>query len=441
MQARVHYRIEIAVKEPNRFAGAPLSVEIIPPTGLAQRALVPVSAGPVLQEVGGPGYYVVRARLPSGRLISQTVSVPETANLQGDALAKVVLDLQEHDAITDFWRAEPIRHIATAAIETGRGTGQEPTALGPLLETIDHVSAIPSMVRRTDAQDVVADSGDSQTTPEAIGYDWGTFVRWEPADVGRTAGQILRSVLRRGGSGTMGPRGEISPPSIVGGTRIEPLMIVISELSLGAPSIIAWLPHRNGHPAIVGLDLDRAAHRSGSELLAFAEHGDPIAATLYSYIRQGALQEARTGLPALRAMLASIETQPEPHPDRELLAAYVLYKLGLAEAASLISRLRTQYPHIPDLHVLEASQLIAEGQAEQAKAPLEAAYAAGVPIYSEGVRLLRSVSNFFRDLYPADQHCRHNAGLASRIAAAANLNSELTCLRVGDDLAFEFETG
>jgi hypothetical protein len=83
----MRYRVQIeAANVPEALAGAPLSVEIISQAGDARRVLLPLSAAPVIQDVDGPGSYLIRAMLPSGRLISDTATTPDNANPQGDAL-------------------------------------------------------------------------------------------------------------------------------------------------------------------------------------------------------------------------------------------------------------------------------------------------------------------------------------------------------------------
>jgi hypothetical protein len=56
-------------------------------------------------------------------------------------------------------------------------------------------------------------------------------------------------------------------------------------------------------------------------------------------------------------------------------------------------------------------------------------------MFSEGVRLLREGLNFLSGLYPEDAELQAAASRAYRIAAAANLDSELTALRLGTELA------
>jgi hypothetical protein len=60
-------------------------------------------------------------------------------------------------------------------------------------------------------------------------------------------------------------------------------------------------------------------------------------------------------------------------------------------------------------------------------------------MYSEGVRLMRDGLNFLRGLYPENSDVQADAARANRISASANLDSELTCLRLGVGLAVEFK--
>lgn len=515
----MRYQVQIrAANVPDALAGAPLSVELISQAGNARRVLLPLSAAPVIEDVDGPGTYLIRATLPSGRLISNTVTTPETPNPEGDALGTAVLDLQEQDAITDFWReAESLLKIAVAVQASGAASGAKDQPLptwivdatqdlakrawggitasimsgtdrlrelvgrpsteatrgdtaqpampelkaGPLsvpdtgvgagassvrkiVRVLERMGRISAVVTRGDTSQPAGPEpkagplsgpgiGDGGTAPAAASYHWGTFVRWDSAPARQRRLDIPKMLLRRGGSGAVGPDGEIMPPWRQG-DRFEPCFIEVAEAD--ARSLIVWLPGPKLRPVKVVVDPDGATHRSGSPLLAFLDPVDPIATTLFSYVRQGALEEARLGLPTLVASLKRDTVLAGPNLG--LLAGYVLYKLRDRFVDDVISRLLTQYLEVPDVHILAAAQLIADGKTDQAIEPLTAALGRGAPIYTEGVRLLREGSNLLRDLYPSEKRFQDNARQAACIAAAANFGSELTCLRLGDDIAMEF---
>jgi hypothetical protein len=468
----MRYQVQIAAANvPEELAGAPLSVEIISQAGNARRVLLPLSSTPVIQDVDEPGSYFIRATLPSGRLIAYTATTPETPNLQGDARCTVVVDLKEHDATSDFWReAQSLLQIATAIQSSRAATGAKDqrlpawlvseahdlvkrawgsttasiaSGIGRLLETVGLLSAPiiradtsqPARPKSTANPPPIQGTGDSSTATAVMSYDWGTFVRWDSAPEKHSHRfEIPKMVLRRGGSGTVGPHGEIMPPWTQG-SRIEPHFIKVTEAPTAAGSLIVWSPGPTLRPARVVPDHDAAIHHSGSPLMAFLDPVDSTTATLFSYVRRGAIEEARTAVPALLSML---KRDTVLGPNQGLFAAYVLYKLRDRNVDELILRLCTQYPELPDVHILAASQLISDGKINEAIEPLRAALARGAPVYTEGVRLLRDGSNFFRDFRPDEEYFQNNARQAASIAAAANFQSDLTCLRMGDDLVMEF---
>jgi hypothetical protein len=468
----MRHQVQIAAANvPEQLAGAPLSVEIISQAGNHWRVLLPLSPTPVTQDVDGPGSYLIRAMLPSGRLIANTVTTPDTPNPQGDALAKAVLDLKEEDAISDFSReAESLVQFAAAIQASRAAAGVKDQALPAwLLQAAQDLAKrawgsvaelAESGIRRlfgavglsytATARDDTAKSAkpefispprlvlnaDRSAAPAAMSYAWGTFLRWDSAPAKQWSRfEIPKMVLRRGGVTTAGPDGSI-PSLWQPGHLIEPHFIKIAEASADAGSLVVWLPGPMLRPARVVPDPDAAVHRSGSPLRAFLEPVDSITGTLFTYVRHGALDEARTTVPALLKMLEG--GTATLGPNQGLQAAYVLYKLRDAHVEGLISRLRTQYPALPDVQVLAATQLIREGKTDEAIEPLTAALAHGAPVYTEGVRLLRDGTNFFRDLQPHEERFQHNARYAACIAAAANFQSELTCLQMGDDLVMEF---
>ena len=459
----MRYQVQIeAANIPETLAGAPLSVEIISQAGYAQRVSLPLTADPVVHDVGEPGPYLIRATLPSGRLISNTVITPDKANPQGYARGIAVLDLKEQDALTDFWReAGSLLQIAVAIqgkqdkplpawlVEVSKDFARR--AWGGITASVENMrtrwskSGTPhgapgqpnarQSARPKTGPVAASNRGESRTTALATTYDWGTYLRWGSTAAKERRFEIPKLILQQGGSGTVGQLGEIPPPQHPG-NRIAPCLIKVSESSPEVGSVIAWLPGSKGGPVKVALDPKGAAHRSGSALLAYSDPEDPITRTLFAYVRQGALQEARIGLPTLIALLERDKALSSP--NQGLLAGYILYKLRDGYANVVIPQLRAQYPELADAHILAAAQFIADGKTEQAVEPLAAALGRGVPIYTEGVRLLREGSNFLRDLHPDEKRFDENARQAACIAAAANFASELTCLRLGDDIDIEF---
>jgi hypothetical protein len=451
-----------AANVPESLAGAPLSVEIISHTGNAEQVLLPLTSDPVVADVKGPGPYLIRTTLPSGRLISDTITSPKDPNAGGDTVSTAVLDLQEHDAVTDFWReAKSLLQIA-AVVQASRTDSKEKDApLPPWL-----VAATQDLVRRAVAgvagavggaiarwldRGTLAYEGHSphsekdtpkhpparETAPASnvSHYQWGIFAGWTvaPPQDGRR-GDIPTLRVRSRGTGTVDPRGEIPPPDR--GDSIEPCLIKLVDPASDDATLIVWLPGVKQRPAKIAMDPHGATYRSGSAFLAFPDPEDPITTTLFAYVRKGALEPARLGVPVMTALLKTDKALT--NPNQALLAGYVLYKLQNPYMEELLAGLLPQYSKLADAHILAGSQLIANGKIEEAIEPFAKALECGVPIYSEGTRLLRDGSNFLRDFHPGQTRFLENARKAASIATAANFGSALNCLRIGADLAVEF---
>jgi hypothetical protein len=70
--------------------------------------------------------------------------------------------------------------------------------------------------------------------------------------------------------------------------------------------------------------------------------------------------------------------------------------------------------------------------------PLTEAIRCGIPIYTACVRMLRDSTNFFRDLHHGDERFEEYSRKAHSVAAAANIESTLRCLRLGLDLTAKY---
>ncbi|MCA1386040.1 MULTISPECIES: hypothetical protein [unclassified Bradyrhizobium] len=444
---------------PPDLAGAPIAVEVFSEAGKAERAALRLAGRPTDVGVPGPGSYLVRTALPSGRIISITVATPETGT-NGLAIGEAVLDMKETDAIADFWReAESLMKIATA-IQASRKPGETmPPWLGERLRELGNRAleniaelgrnALTRLLDRFRGQVVITDVSSADPgspriqnsehrrtahdahagSPIELSYRWGTFVEWTP---GRTHSTL---VLRKGGDGKVDAQGEISVPSGIAPTNC--FYVEISEPSSHNAALVVWLPGPKGEAVKLAASSELAAYRSGSVLSAYpASPEDALATTLYEYVRQGAMERARLFLDDLIERLRN--PQDMPSSNTSILAAYVLYKLRHPYADELIPRLREMNPDLPDVHVLQCAQWIATGKQDSVPDELVTAIKCGIPIYTEGVRLLRDSSNLCRDLFPDDKRFGDHVRKAHSAASAANFESMLTCLRLGADVMAEF---
>lgn len=444
---------------PADLAGAPVAVEVFSEAGKAERAALRLSGRPTDVMVSGPGSYLVRTALPSGRIISITVATPETAGPDGLAIGEAVLDMKESDAIADFWReAESLMKIATA-IQAGRKPGESMPSwvvdrgrelANRAMENLAELAgnAISRFLARFRAP--VDDIGVSSADPASPGvtksdhhvqeesqaghpieltYRWGTFLEWT---AGRTNSAL---VLKKRGDGRVSLNGEIPISSEMPPNSCY--YIEIAEPSRRNAALVVWLPGSTGGAVKLGISSELSGYRSGSILSAFpSSPDDAVATTLFEYVRQGAIESARLSLDDLIDRLQN--SQETPSANTSILAAYVLYKLRHPYAGELISRLCETNSDLPDAHVLQCAQWIATGRQDSVPDQLIEAIRCGIPIYTEGVRLLRDSSNLCRDLFPDDKRFGSQVRKAHSAASAANFESMLTCLRLGADVVAEF---
>jgi hypothetical protein len=449
-QPQTRYRLAIATRNfPEALAGAPLPVEIIPEKGRARRIVVTLSGDQTLEDVAEPGRYLVRATLPSGYCTAQVATVVDEPDAQGTAVGAAALDFSGESA-------EPVLAARKAgkseASRAGRGQGRGTSTDGfkaVVRRGFNSLGALtgfgiapPSDFEGVESSTAASDTAPAAEDAAAVSYVWGVFERWKPAPAGgSTPGGMSASgmtasgatlLVQRRGSGVVDPRGRIVPPAGDG-------RMVLIEVALPPPEgevLIAWLPDASRRPARLLHDSDRGPQLGGPPLLVSYNGGHPIVDALFSYVRNGALNDARAAVPVLIDHLQHDTKALRGVPDQLVRAAYVLYKLSIREAEPLIDGLVAQGPTLPDMLILQGSRLIGQGKAADAAQYFDRALAQGVPIHTEFVRMLRDGLNFLKGLYP-DDTIRCNAERANCLATAANFTSELTCLRLGREITVE----
>lgn len=410
-----HYQLSIkALDVPDRLKGAPVSVEIIPEHGSAQRTMLTLSDTASLHTVESPGKYFIRATLPSGRLIVDRATVPE--NTAEEPFGSAELDFGDH---------HPVRVPVTQdGLSVGRPVFRSAlTSFG---------SAIRGLLGGDEATNPRLSRG-SQTQPLRIGpgekpYAWGSFDSWKEG--------TPTLVVRRGGSGVIDSNGRISAPNTNHNGR--QILIQTGNTGLDQDVLVAWVADNSRKAATITPDPDGASYRSGAPCRVSLEYTEPVASSLFSYVRAGALEQARTGVVLLTDMLSQPGAQEKLGADTASMAAYVLQRFRGPAMSRIVDELADQYSDLADLHVIQGALRISEGKAETAAGHFSTALDKGVPCYTEGVRLMRDGLNFLSDLYPRDTGIRTNARRANCLAAAANFNSELTCLRLGTDITADF---
>ena len=448
------YVVEIeALRVPEALKGAPLAIEIFSEEGKARREVLPLSGEPLKYDVAKGGSYLVRTTLPSGRVISNVAETPDVANSNGEAIGKAVLNLEESDAFTDFLHdARSFAEIVSQVQDNVRAGAPVPAWFSAWArsffkrakESIGEVAAsalmhVVGLFKTADTEIATAQVAlpseaeklppDTKTELPAFGVECGSFREWHSDRA--EANPVIR--LKSLTAGICDQNGVVHAPKT---ETVGPLYLKLTDPTKSFSTLMIWKPGPNLKPAHLSFSSGTIGHRSGSVLAATPELEDAVTAMLFQYVRNGALEEARLSLDELVKQLEKSDDWSDP--NRGILAGYVLYKLRHSYADILIPRLCENLAEFSDSHLLKCAQLIAAGESERALQPLTAALTCGVPVYTEGVRLLRESANYFRDVEPDNEKIGEFVRMARAVAAAANLDSTLTCLRLGSDIAAEF---
>lgn len=408
------YQVQIAsIHVPEALVGVPLPVEIVGANGAVQRAVLILHEGTTRTvAVKAQGNYVVRAELPSGRWLSDTASAtvyapkeplgPESAILDFIA-AETPLDelLQPELAAQMVAKNLPPRVSAAAPPPPGASAGLEVMAapappagleFGVFGSWVDGGGSDKMPVRRTAAIEWRTPWTEfvlpgNLRLPEGLGWSADT-TQWRPALV-RVTDLNERALV-------------VTPPAY-------------------AASSLTLLPDPE-----TGLD------PQAPPFLAMWESGHKTADALFAYVQRGALDLAREAAPALIDQAESLLADKGANPIHATIAAYTLLTIGDTAHGSWMANLASLFPFLPDGAIIYGWHLIHTGQAEQAPAQFHAALSSGLPIYTAGVRLLRDGLNFVAGIHRDNAQLRADVDLAYQIAATVNLDSELTCVRLGE---------
>lgn len=399
---------------PEELEGVPVSLEIVSAAGKAQRVVATPSEGTSWRApVAGPGRYFVRGELPSGQWIGETANVEEIS--EGQPEAEVTLDF-------GFEKAPVV--VAYESVFRS----------GSVLES--HALSVPSLSTKNLAGRFAAVAPAVEDSPLSLQY--GFFQAWlaDPPEAG--APPTDRLAVQWLGPGSTSLPGRFTLPEHPGAnprtTLWRPLLVQLSSAGLEY-TLLVWPPSPGEQTLDLVLDTDTSANPNVPPVLAFWTSGDRQADALFSYVRGEALQAARESAPEPVALAERFIDLKRENPLHATLAAYTLLKIGHRELDIWMSNLGNWFPYLPDGAIILGWFLIRAGQAGQARDVLHTALERGLPMYSEGVRLLRDGLGFLRGLYPDDSQIQADAARADRIASVANLDSELTCLRLGRGLA------
>ena len=490
---QIHFKVLItAVNVPDALSGVPLPIEV----SRLDKAAFDLKTAPSYQhspgassriwtvmvlsenatataEVECAGRFLVRAEVPNGFRIAETVEVESL--LDGDGF--------NGSCTLDFVSASPPTYSESGQDSTSRGIKPEHMRVAaPVvrpsrsIESDDIERRSPSRAGWSDAESdsegawrsvggeatanlesdvsertflTTEDDSDAvrepvrlvdlprETHPAALSVRYGLFRAWS---AGPTA--VIDAEPQGGNQADLPGTLTLAKHPGAGAESDEwrPLLVQI-EQSQGGPNgslaLAVWPPSAANHPLSLLPDPEANPNGGAPPLLAITDNDDRMADILFSYIRTGALDSARQAMPALIEQAQKLLGAKSSNPVLATPAAYTLLKLGNTDFNDWIANLANQFPNLPDGAIIYGWCLIRAGKAEDAVPYFHAALQRGLPMYSAGVRLQRDGLSFLSGLFP-DESIAKNAQLAHQIANGANLQSELTCVTLGRGLELQF---
>lgn len=167
-----------------------------------------------------------------------------------------------------------------------------------------------------------------------------------------------------------------------------------------------------------------------SSLLASTSPGDPQIDALFSYAVGGSLDAARAlaGPASNRARGALREKFSDP--VLATVAGYALLKADPTAHEDWVANLANYFTNLPDGAIIHGWHLIRSGD-RGAKDYFLTAISRGIPMFTEGVRLLKSGLSYLSGLEPDDAPLARAAHQAFLLSSLANLDSEVTSLLLG----------
>jgi hypothetical protein len=377
---------------PDDLVSAVLPVEIVPPRGLVETNQVRLSDGEVLREnVDGPGRYVVRIELPSGKWIAAFASVPEKPDAWGRCVGTGTLDFSELQT--------PARRLSSWNV-----VRSEAAALAPF----DELAAAAALGRATLLAPVPDTQSDFSHAVRDRRSDWQILVR-----------QVAGSAVQEPGFDTR---------------QWKPTFHAFDSEASGGPessrgTLVVAPPIWGQRLAITP---DSQPRGDGPPYLVSGRVTDPSAHVLFSYLRTALPDRARNIAPSW-VMQAEVYLRHKiDDPVAATQGAYVLLGLGDDRRREWVENLAEWFEFLPDGAVIAGWHDLRRGEPERAAAWFSVALSRGIPMFSEGVRLLQQGCTYLRGLVRDDGEIARLSAISYRLASFTNLNSELTCIRLSD---------
>ena len=376
---------------PDDLTSAMLPVEIIDPRGYVRPDQVHLVGGEALRaSVGGPGQYVVRAELPSGKWILASVAVPEAPDASGQCVGRGTLDFSEP--------RETPQQLSSWHFIQGHAQTLPLDDLAPASALRRTTSLVPAPDARSDASHSIRDNWSSWRIPAF--------------DVSGSAPELEHdTTLWR-------PTFYAFDDDVLDWTNRSDGLLIVAPPSPGQHLTITW---------------DQDWRGSGPPYLASALVTDPNARILFSYLRMARPDRARMIAPDWAEQAEIYLEHKIEDPVAATQGAYVLLGIGDDRRRGWVENLATLFKFLPDGAVIAGWHDIRRGDYQRAVAWFRTALSRGIPMFSEGVRLLYQGCAYLQGLLREDIEMERLSSIAYRLASFSNLNSELTCIRLSDN--------
>ncbi len=403
------------VNVPPKLVGVPLPVEVSAPDRSSRWTIVNLLEGtPSLVEVPEKGTYDLRAELPSGDHLRASVEV------HSDQSAPTI-DLQ-------FPTARQLRPEGPAERGLQATTKRVPErsmfASRRSLESLDLAGVTRSLIEP--APGVEGREHLFQgwaTSPQEREESIALRTRVESPWIAMPFSQPMAPGPHPGWTGTGRERRPMIFEARYERTRSGSGLAAVVVPPVAESTSFTLVADPDPHPDL-----------SAPQLLAYVDSPSSNLDALFSYVRGGSFESARHLMEVVREQAEQLLYTKFEDPIGATIGAYALYRLGETERLRWVANLASQFPHLPDGAIIYGSFMIAQGESKEARQFFITALDRGIPMYSEGVRLLRDGLTFLRGLNPDDGQVRAYASRAYRLAGLANMDSELTCLNLGKAL-------
>ena len=399
MTAQIHLGLE-----PNAFGhGAVIACNVISEAARTIQS-VPVSAGSSAAVEVDEGHYVVQAMLPTGETVTRTAHVDAGGN------ARVEIGRPGEGVKVQARRAPQPRHPRPGKRDSGEAvrdlTSDDARRRDDVTDGEDGMSAeeiagvIEGLGEKASLHLVEPSRMSGSRYPVWVGLWRGKeYVPWELKDIQKEPGAATFEI----------------PRNTADAIHVAPLQ--------GA-SRIAWLAPSGG--GVVTMRRTRG-HGFDDGVRVDVTSPSAMAAAIASYLAAGQVDAAGTLAPTVVARARQMFKGKLRDPDGAAVASYFLLRVGQQESLKdWPANFAEWFPDLPDAAVIHAWQLLRRPGVPDRDLALERlrdAVLAGIPRYTEGLRLL---FQGLQILETADPPSNVISGLLEKVrpyAAACDWNS------------------